>query len=130
MKVQRAEYPATLAGHEAARRFFASCFSPTAPRRQLWVAHLDEQARVLELDRHRGDGSMAVPEILADAARLGSAGVILARQEDEARCPSTDDVARARSIAVAGEPLDLILVDHLAFDAAGSCRSFRRLGLI
>lgn len=134
MKVQRAEIPATLAGHDAARRFFESCFldSGATPRR-LWVAHLDERARCIELDRHSGDmgaGDVPLDEILADAARLGSAGVILAHQDRAGDGPRPEERAATRALVAAGEAIEMTLVDHLVFAPSGECRSYRRMGLL
>ena len=72
MKVQRAESPALLAGHDAARRFFSACFmgSVAAAREMLWVAHLDDGARCIHLARygegHEGGVDLPVRRIIAD----------------------------------------------------------------
>lgn len=137
MKVQRAEYPATLAGHEAARDFFMPCFmGPEAQSNELlWVAHLDEQARCIHLERYADgrEGAVDVPvrQIVADAARLGSAGVVLAHNHPSGDAtPSTADCQATRTLARAAEAIDLALVDHLIFAARGECRSLRRMGLL
>ncbi len=135
MKVQRAEIPAILAGHTAAQSFFASCFDAgTKGSEQLFVAHLDDGARCLELSRHDGhrDGvGLPVRSIIADAMRLGSAGVILAHNHPSGDAtPSADDCRATRKLALAGEAIDLAVVDHLVFAHGGDCRSFRRLGLL
>src|SRR5687768_1493312 len=83
MKVQLAESPALLAGHDAARNFFSACFiGPSGANEVLWVAHVDDQARCIHLGRygegHEGMVDLPVRQIIADAARLGSAGVLLA----------------------------------------------------
>ncbi len=135
MKVQRAENPAILAGHLAARRFFAPCFDDAAAsHEQLWVAHLDDAARCIHLSRHDGHvGSVGLPvrSIIADAARLGSTGVVLAHNHPSGDpTPSASDCKATRQLAAAGEAMDLAIVDHLVFAAGGECRSFRRMGLL
>jgi DNA repair protein RadC len=135
MKVQRAELPATLAGHAAASRFFAECFGEArSADNRLWVAHLDRGARCIALGQHRGDirdGDVPLEEILADAARLGSAGVILAHRDDEDGAhPGVRELRATRTLASAGEALDMAVVDHLVFAPSGTCRSYRRMGLI
>ena len=133
MKVQRAEHPAILAGHHAARAFFAPCFDEAEDREQLFVAHLDEGARCIHLARHDGHRDavgLPVRKIIADAARLGSAGVILAHNHPSGDAtPSHTDCRATRTLAHAGEAMDLAVVDHLIF-ARGECRSFRRMGLL
>lgn len=133
MKVQRAENPATLAGHHAARKFFASCFDEAGDE-QLWVAHLDDAARCIHLSRHDGHHDavgLPVRTIIADAARLGSAGVILAHNHPSGDAtPSQVDCRATRTLAHAGEAMDLAVVDHLIFAKGGECRSFRRMGLL
>ena len=78
MRYQRAESPAQLNGFEAASRFFKSCFAKDdSTRERLWVAHVDESARCIHLERYEGDrwsAEMPVRSIISDAARLGSAG--------------------------------------------------------
>ena len=134
MKVQRAENPATLAGHQAARAFFAPNFDESLIEEQLLVAHLDEQARCIHLSRHEGQRDavgLPVRKIIADAARLGSAGVILAHNHPSGDpTPSNIDCRATRTLAHAGEALDLTVVDHLIFAPGGECRSFRRMGLL
>ena len=135
MKVQRTENPAILAGHLAARAFFASCFDEAAmSAEQLFVAHLDDEARCIHLSQHAGhSGTVGLPvrSIIADAARLGSAGVILAHNHPSGDAtPSSDDCRATRTLAHAGEAMDLAVVDHLIFAPGGECRSFRRMGLL
>lgn len=134
MKVQRVENPAILAGHHAARAFFASCFDEAKTSdEQLFVAHLDEAARCIHLSRHEGHRDavgLPVRKIIADASRLGSAGVILAHNHPSGDAtPSSTDCRSTRTLARAGEAMDLAVVDHLIF-APGECRSFRRMGLL
>jgi DNA repair protein RadC len=134
MRFQRAESPALLNGHEAARRFFASCFQ-SGDRRQerLWVAHVDEAARCLHVANYDGDPdsvAMPVKDIMVDAVRLGSAGVLLAHNHPGGNArPSTADCRATRRLALAAEALDLSILDHLVF-AGRECSSMRRLGLL
>ena len=112
MRYQRAESPALLNGHEAARRFFASCFAGGDRRRErLVVAHVDSQARCIHVERYEGEAAsvgLPVREIVTDAARLGSAGVVLAHNHPERRRePSDADYRATRRLARAGEAIDL-----------------------
>jgi DNA repair protein RadC len=99
----------------------------------LWVAHLDDDARCLHVSRHRGDGSGAdfpLREIIADAARHGSAGIVLAHNHPSGNpTPSHSDIRATRRLATATEALDCTLLDHLVF-AGRECTSLRRLGYL
>lgn len=134
MRYQRAESPALLNGHEAARRFFASCFqSGDRSREKLLVAHVDGAARCIHVEEYEGEPDaveMPVRSIIVDAARLGSAGVVLAHNHPsgDAR-PSDGDYRATRKLARAGEAIDLIILDHLVF-AGGDCSSMRRMGYL
>ena len=134
MRFQRAESPALLNGHDAARRFFSSCFrSEEGARERLWVAHVDQSARCLHVECYDGETEsvgMPVKDIIVDAVRLGSAGVVLAHNHPsgDAR-PSNADCLATRRLARAGEALDLTILDHLIF-AGRHCSSMRRLGLL
>ena len=134
MRYQRAELPARLDGHDAAKAFFEGCFTGRrAGAEALYVAHLDEQARCLHLSCHDGDAGhvpMPVRDIIRDAARIGSAGVILAHNHPSGSAdPSPDDRRATRRLATAAEAIDLALVDHLVFGAK-DVSSFRRMGLL
>jgi DNA repair protein RadC len=134
MRFQRAESPARLNGHEAARRFFSSCFrSEEGAHERLWVAHVDQAARCLHVDCYEGEPEsigMPIREIIVEAARIGSAGVVLAHNHPsgDAR-PSNADCLATRKLARAAEALDLAILDHLIF-AGRDCSSMRRLGLL
>jgi len=135
MRHQRAESPALLNGFDAAHRFFKSCFGSDDPfHERLWVAHLDEAARCIHLERYEGDrwsADVPVRSIIADAARLGSAGVVLAHNHPGGDpSPSQADCRATRTLAMAGEAIDLIVVDHLIYAKGSDCRSMRRLGLL
>lgn len=134
MRYQRVEPPALLNGHEAARNFFSSCFRDDNPNlERLWVAHVDESARCIHLQSYDGKPEsvdMPVREIIVDAARLGSVGIVLAHNHPsgDAR-PSNADCQATRRLACAGEAIDLAILDHLVF-AGRDCSSMRRMGLL
>ena len=134
MRYERTQPPARLEGHDAARRFFAGCFGD-APKADetLWVAHIDRNALCIQLSSHSG-GPERVPlpvrQIIRDAARLGSAGVVLAHNHPSGDPrPSEEDCRATRQLAAAGEALDLTVVDPLVF-AGAECSSCRRMGLL
>jgi len=134
MRYQRAESPALLNGHEAARRFFASCFkAEDRSREQLLVAHVDSDARCIHVEQYEGAAasvSIPVRQIVADATKLGSAGVVLAHNHPSGDCrPSDSDYRATRKLARAGEAIDLAILDHLIF-AGRDCSSMRRMGLL
>lgn len=136
MRYQRVENPALLNGHDAARRFFASCLEEdkNAAAERLWVAHVDSAARCIHLERFDGEAAsvgLPVRTIVADAARLGSAGVVLAHNHPSGDAsPSKADCRATRALSQAGEAIDLTVLDHLIFAANGDCRSMRRMGLL
>ena len=135
MRYQRAESPALFNGFEAARQFFASCFtSDDRTHERLWVAHLDEAAQCIHLERYEGDewsAKVPIRAIVADAARLGSMGVVLAHNHPSGDpSPSQADCRATRALARAGEIIDLAVVDHLIFAKGAACRSMRRMGLL
>lgn len=134
MRYQRAEHPLRLDGLAAARRFFAGCLADSDPSREcLWVAHVDNRARCLHLSRHDGDKAGAqfpLREIIRDAARHGSAGLVLAHNHPSGDPrPSESDCRATRRLAAAAEALDCAILDHLIF-AGEECTSFRRMGLL
>jgi len=134
MRYQRAESPALLNGHEAARRFFASCFkAEDQSREQLLVAHVDSSARCIHVEQYEGAAasvSIPVRQIVADATKLGSAGVVLAHNHPSGDCrPSDSDYRATRKLARVGEAIDLAILDHLIF-AGRNCSSMRRMGLL
>ena len=134
MRYQRAEHPLKLDGLAAATTFFAGCFAESRPTLEtLWVAHVDHRARCIHLSSHDGDedgAAFPLGAILADAARLGSAGIVLAHNHPsgDAR-PSESDRRATRRLASAAEALDCTIVDHLVF-AGNAVTSFRRIGLL
>lgn len=98
------------------------------------MAHLDETARCIHLERYEGDrwsADLPVRSIVSDAARLGSAGIVLAHNHPSGDpSPSQADCRATRALASAGEALDLIVVDHLIYARGDDCRSMRRLGYL
>ena len=134
MRYQRAELPLKLDGLAAARTFFAGCIADCDPSREnLWVAHVDDQARCLHLSRHEGnDRGAAFPlrTIIADAALHGSAGIVLAHNHPSGDPrPSDSDFRATRRLAVAAEALDCTVLDHLVFGGS-ECTSLRSLGYL
>jgi DNA repair protein RadC len=134
MRHQRAELPLKLDGLAAARAFFAGCIADSNPSREnLWVAHVDDEARCIHVSRHEGNQSGAefpLRTIIADAAAHGSAGIVLAHNHPSGDPrPSDSDCRATRRLAAAAEALDCAIVDHLVFGGA-ECTSLRRLGYL
>ena len=131
---QRAESPLLLNGLDAARRFFVGCLAETDPTREhLWVAHVDDKAQCVHLSRYEGDeGGADLPlrQVITDASVYGSAGVILAHNHPSGDpTPSAADRNITRRLALAGEAIDLAVLDHLVI-AGTQCRSMRAMGLL
>ena len=99
----------------------------------LLVAHLDEQARCTHLASYPAaadESELPVRELLGDAARLASAGVVLARKRPDGEAvPSQSDRLATRHLAAAAEAMNVTVLDHLIF-AGERCTSFRRMGLL
>jgi DNA repair protein RadC len=134
MRYQRAEHALKLDGLTAARKFFAGCLAEHDPTREsLWVAHIDEQARCVHLSCHEGDpDGMHFPlrNIIVDAARHGSAGIVLAHNHPSGDPrPSDSDCRATRRLASAAEAIDCTVLDHLVF-GGGQCTSLRKLGYL
>ena len=134
MRYQRAELPLKLDGLKAARAFFAGCIGDSdAARENLWVAHVDDEARCVHVERYPGDetgASFPLREIIVDAAHHGSAGILLAHNHPSGDSrPSDSDCRATRRLATAAEALDCTVLDHLIF-AGAECASFRRMGLL
>ena len=131
---QRAESPLRLNGFEAARRFFADCLAESDPATEhVWVAHVDDRARCIHLTRHDGDeggASLPLRQVIADASVHGSAGVIIAHNHPSGDpSPSAFDRQITRRLALAGEAIDLTVLDHLVI-AGKQCSSMRAMGLL
>ena len=134
MRYQRVESALTLDGLAAAKAFFAGCLADgDLSRESLWVAHVDGESRCVHLSRHEGDEDGAdfpLGKIIADAARHGSAGIVLAHNHPsgDAR-PSNSDCRATKRLAAAAEALDCAILDHLVF-AGRECSSMRSLGYL
>ena len=134
MRYQRAAQPLKLDGLEAARTFFASCFAESDPAREcLWVAHVDGEARCLQLSGYDGEVSevgLPIRSIIADATLLGSAGILLAHNHPSGDAqPSRSDCLATRRLVATAEGLDCAIIDHFVF-AGAKWTSFRCLGLL
>ena len=134
MRYQRAELPLKLDGPAAARSFFSGCFAEQDPRTEsLWVAHLDDKARCVHLSRHDGNHvavKMPVRTIILDAARHGSAAILLAHNHPSGNAvPSESDLCATRRLAAAAAALGCKLIDHLVF-AGSESTSLRSLGYL
>jgi DNA repair protein RadC len=99
----------------------------------LLVAHVDRAARCIHVEHYEGEAaavSMPVRRIVADAAKLGSAGIVVAHNHPSGDSrPSDADCRATRRLARAGEAIDLAILDHLIF-AGRDCSSMRRMGLL
>jgi DNA repair protein RadC len=73
---------------------------------------------------------MPVRDIIIDAVRLGSAGIVLAHNHSggDPR-PSKADCSATRKLSCASEAIDLAVLDHLIF-AGNRCNSMRQMGLL
>src|SRR3982750_4342921 len=131
MRYQRAEHPLKLDGLVATRKFFAGCMADAEPMREnLWVAHVDEQARCVHLARYPGDetgASFPRSAIIPGAAEHGSAGIVLAHNHPSGDPrPSDSDCRATRRLATIAEAIDCAVLDHLVF-AGPECTSLRKL---
>lgn len=134
MLYQRPELPLKLDGLDAARSFFATCVAEAdQAREQLWVAHVDDQTRCLQVSLHAGDadgGTFPIREIIADAAACGSAGIVIAHNHPSGDPrPSDSDCRATRKLVAAAEAIDCAVLDHLVF-GGGQCSSLRQLGYL
>jgi DNA repair protein RadC len=123
-----------IAGEGAATRFFEAQFADADPRIEtLFVAHVDAQSRCIHLSRHAGNEAAAelpLRDIVIDAARLNSKGVVLAHNHPSGDCtPSSSDRQATRRLAATMDAMGVTLLDHLVF-GGGACTSFRRVGLL
>ena len=117
---------------EAAHRF-AAIFAGAAVEK-VAVAHLDAEGRIIALRECEGslvdEIDLPIREMLVEALKLGSAGLILAHNHPSGDpTPSREDIHATRMLAAAGRGLGIRLVDHLNF-AGGGCSSFVGLGLL
>jgi len=130
---QRAETAAPIAGVEACRTFFAECVNSTAEPETLWVAHLDREARCIDLASYPAGADAAgwpVGRMLEQAARSGSVGMVVAqRRSGTAATPLAASDRSTRRLALAAEAMGVALLDHLVFQGS-ECTSLRRAGLL
>ena len=100
----------------------------------MWVAHVDDSARCIHVERYEGDRwatDLPIRSIVRDAARLGSSGVVLAHNHPGGDpAPSTADCRATRTLAQVGETIDLTILDHLIFAGPAGCSSMRKMGLL
>ena len=69
-------------------------------------------------------------QVIADAASHGSAGVILAHNHPSGDpTPSASDRQITRRLVIAGEAIDLTVLDHLVI-AGQECSSMRAMGML
>jgi DNA repair protein RadC len=134
VRCQRAEIPLKLTGVDAARDFFVGCFAEQKPDQEtLWVAHLDDESRCVHLSRHLGDasgGDITQREIVVDAARHGSASMLLAHNHPSGDpSPSDSDLRATKRLASVADAMECRLLDHFVF-AGSHCTSMRRLGYL
>jgi DNA repair protein RadC len=134
MRCQRADVPLVIDSQESARSFFAGCMAKADPSVEtVWVAHVDEQARCLHLSHHVGGShttDLPIQTIVTDAARHGSAGLLLAHNHPSGDPrPFRADCHATRKLAGVVEAMDCRLIDHLVF-GSGGFSSFRALGLL
>jgi DNA repair protein RadC len=74
---------------------------------------------------------LPIRRIIADAARLGSAGILLAHNHPSGDpTPSAADCRATRTLARAAEAIDLTVLDHIIFATRDKCTSMRRMGLL
>jgi DNA repair protein RadC len=68
--------------------------------------------------------------IVADAARHGSKGLILAHNHPSGDVrPSAADKRITKRLALVSEAIDVVILDHLVL-AGAECRSMRQMGLL
>jgi DNA repair protein RadC len=125
--------PALLRNAEDAIALFAPLLAGCA-KEKLLVAHLDSESRLLALveAEEGGDAEVDIPlrAIVADALRLGSAGLVVAHCHPSGDpTPSEADLAATSRLAQIAAWLDIRLHDHLIFAGKG-WRSFRALELL
>jgi len=130
---QRAEVAAPLTGVEACRTFFADCVDSLMEQGTLWVAHVDHEARCIDLASYPAGADAAgwpVGRIVEQAARLGSAGMVVAqRRNGSAHTSLSANLQLSRRLALAAEAMNVALLDHLVFWGS-NCTSLRRAGLL
>jgi DNA repair protein RadC len=99
----------------------------------LRVVHFDRSKIVLAINHYRGDPMrvvMPLRAIIADALRLGSAGLLLSHNHPSGDpTPSQADVSATQRLVRAALALDICVHDHLII-ANSRVVSFRAVGLL
>lgn len=101
---------------------------------ELKVLHMDGALRPLAVGTETGAGGLSVEvpvrRLIGLALALGSRALILAHNHPGGDpTPSRADRTATRRLIEVAHPLDIRVIDHLVFAAAG-WRSFRALGLL
>ena len=136
MFVERIPVPTAFVRPFRTGDLVAACFSHDYDPEfeSLWVAHIDERCHCWHLNRYSGSvGEVDLPvrEIIGDAARLRSAGILLAHNHPSGDpSPSAADVEATRRMVRAAETIDLVVADHVVFADCGRHNSLRRMGLL
>jgi DNA repair protein RadC len=105
-----------------------------AERESVATLHLDREARLLAISFGEGGDAggvdLPVRDILADALRMGAAGIVIAHNHPSGDpAPSEEDLRATRRLAEAAAVVGVKLVDHLIF-AGGRHQSLRDLRLL
>jgi len=97
------------------------------------VLHVGDAQRLLAVGEYPGSADAAdlpLRDIVADALRLGSTGLVLAHNHPSGDAePSQADLRTSRLLADTVRNLGIRLIDHLIF-AGEDVRSLRDLGLL
>jgi DNA repair protein RadC len=97
------------------------------------IVHLGGDLENLQFTCHHGSATDVLSptrKIIADAAELGTRGLLLAHNHPSGLLtPSDGDLRTTRRLASACEALDVTLVDHLIY-GNGSWLSFREKGYL
>lgn len=100
---------------------------------KLVTAHLDRTRRLIrtvETPGRAAETDLSIRDIIGDALRFGSSGLILAHNHPSGDpMPSDADLAATRQLAATAYAVGITVHDHLIV-AGNDCRSLRALGLI
>jgi DNA repair protein RadC len=133
MRRMRAESPARLNDPDSARAFLAARFGTGARTESLLVVHLDRSGCCVHVARYSGKAAtvgLPIRRIIADALRLGSAGLVIAHNHPSGDCrPSDADYRATRKLVRAAAAIDLAVRDHLIL-GRDDWTSMRRMGLL
>jgi DNA repair protein RadC len=99
----------------------------------LRIVHFNQQRVVLAITEHAGDvARVVIPlrTVIADALRLGTAGLLLSHNHPSGDpTPSRADIVATLLLARSAGALGICVHDHL-IEGAGRHISFRALGLL